>query len=131
MTKKWLIEIRTVVKEAKQDIMFLGKLKKKKLKQLKKMGQSRDIPTQQLLDTFQVYYDARLDMQEKLIDHRLRIQDLLKKDELEQILEPAVLTSEKARKKIEKAEDKDDQKVEKIIGDGEKEIEGQIEDKQR
>ena len=124
-------EILLLVKEAKTEIKTFGKLRKHKLKQLKKISQDRAVTTEELLNVFQEYFDARMAMQAKLIDDRLQIQELLNDEEWKQIIEPAVLPSEKAKKKIEKSESKENDKVEKFINDLKKEINNKLEEESK
>ena len=93
-------EILLVAKEAKKEIKEFGKLKKKNLKQLKKQSRSRDTSTQQLLDLYQTYFNARLSKQSIVIEHRLKIHELLNENEWELIIKPAILPSEKERSEM-------------------------------
>lgn len=124
-------EIITVAKEAKKEIKALGKVRKEKLKTIKKLGMSKDVPSEDLMVIFEEYQQARLKMQSSLIEKRLKIQELISQDEWKQLIETAILPSEKAKKKIQKGEEKEDDKVEKILDDIRQTIVKEVEDPTR
>lgn len=124
-------EILLVVKEAKKEIKAFEKLRKNKLKEIEKLGKSKEVPSGELLAIHKVYNDARLNMQSVLIDKRLKIQELIKDEEWEQLIENAVLPSEKSLKKIEKGESKEDDKVEKLLTNIEETIIKEIKEAER
>ena len=66
-------EILQVTKDAKKEIKEFQKIQKAKLKQIEKLGQSKDVPSEDLIVIYQVYNDARLNMQYVLIDKRLKL----------------------------------------------------------
>ncbi len=108
-------EILQVVKEGKKEIKAFEKLRKDKLKQIEKLGMSEEVSADELLDIYKVYNGARLNMQSVLIDKRLELQDLISDNEWKHLIENAVLPSEKALKKTDKQDKKEDDEVEKLI----------------
>ena len=104
-----------VAKEAKKEIKAFEKLRKDTLKQIEKLGKSKQVPSDELLEIFKVYNNARLNMQSVLNDKRLKLQELITDDEWKQLIENAVLPSEKAMRNIGKADSKEDDQVEKLI----------------
>lgn len=121
-------EILQVVKSAKNEIKAFHKLRKNKLKQIAKQGILKENPSEELLDIYKSYHNARLTMQSVLIDKRLKLQMLITDDEWKQLIENAVLPSEKALRQIDKSEQKDDDQVEKLIREIEETIIKEITD---
>jgi hypothetical protein len=70
-------------------------------------------------------------MQSVLIDKRLKIQELITDGEWKQLVENAVLPSEKEKKKIEKQEGKVDDKVEKLTRKIEEAIQKEVKDPEK
>ena len=124
-------EILLVVKDAKKEIKAFRKLRKNKLKEIEKLGKSKEVPYDDLLAIYKIYNDARLNMQTMLIDKRLNVQELINEEEWEQLIENAVLPSEKAQKKIEKGKSKEDNKVTKLIKSIEETITKEIKEAER
>ena len=121
-------EILQIIKEAKKEIKEFGKFRKKKLEEIKKMGVKREVPSENMLEVFEIYNNTRLSLQSDLIEKRLAMQELFSDEEWELIIENAVFPSEKARKKADKQEDKIEQKIDKFIADIKETIISNIED---
>jgi len=119
-------EILQIVRDAKKEIKTFGKLRKGKLKRIDQLGVSKDVSSEQLFEIYNTYNGARLNMQSMLIEKRLSIQSLLSNKEWKQLIEKVVLPSEKFRKKTEKQEGKEDEKIEKLIDKIEKVIQDNL-----
>lgn len=124
-------EIIQVTKKAKKEIKAFGNFRKSKLKQIKKMGASREISTEHLQVTYQTNFDGRVSMQLNLVDQRIDVQHLLKDEEWKLIIEDAVLPSDKLRKKNNKKESKEDENIEKFLVKLEKVITDNVADPQK
>ena len=124
-------EILDLAKEAKKEIKVFGKIRKSKLKEIKQKGIQREVSSDDLMSIYDEYYQARLAMQASLIEKRLTIQDLITEEEWNNLIGSAVLPSEKAAKKIEKSDAKEDRKGEKVIAEIEKAIAKEVTDETR
>ena len=124
-------EILLVVKEGKKELKSFNKIRKRKLKEIKEMGASRASTAEQILALYETYHDARLVNQSILTDRRIILQNLFTDEEWKQIIEKAVLPSDKAKKKIEKQEGKEEDSVDKVLANIEKSIKENIEDEHK
>jgi hypothetical protein len=108
-------EILLVAKEAKKEIKSFEKIRKNQLKEIEKLGKLKSTSSTELFDIYTIYNNARLNMQTVLIFKRLKLQQLISDEEWKQLIESAVLPSDKALKKIDKQNNKEDDEVEKLI----------------
>ena len=124
-------EILIIFKEGKKDLKSFTKLRKKKLKEIEKMSASRANSMEEIFSVYETLYNARLDYQSRLTDKRLEIQNLLNDKEWEQIIEKAVLPSDKLKQKEIKQEGKKNKDVDKLLGNIEESIIEHIGDEQK
>lgn len=104
-----------ITKEAKKEIKAFNKFRKKSLKELRKKSIDKSFSNDELRDLFYDYYNERLKLQTSLIDKRLLSQELYSEDEWNEIIKKAVFPSEKAQKKINKGEAKEEEEIDKTF----------------
>ena len=121
-------EILQLIKESKKEIKEFSKFRKNKLNEIKKMGVKREVTSEKMFEVYELYHNARLNLQSRLIENRLTLQVLFSDEEWGLIIENAVFPSEKARKKADKQEGKGEEKVFKVLDDIKYEIEKNIVD---
>lgn len=124
-------QILSITKDAKKEIKAFQKIRKSKLKEISKLAQDQNKTSDDLLDIYQVYYDARLNMQKQLIENRLDVQQFLTDAEWKQLIENAVLPSDKIRRKADKADAKEEGKVDKLVEEIDKAINKEVKDSEK
>ena len=107
--------LMVLLKEYEKIVKKYDKSKKKLLKNVKKSGLDRTVSTEAFLQSYDDYYDTRIEAMTQLINYRLLFQDNLTRDELFMMTEKALETKKKAKKKEEKQLGKADKNLKKAF----------------
>ena len=99
-------EIQAMMKEYKKEWKALNKTKKKQAKSIAKLNKDRNTATEQLAEKFEKFRVQRVELNQKLIDGRIKVARLIEQEEWDKILTDVVQISPKAEKKLTKAEAK-------------------------
>jgi hypothetical protein len=106
-----------LVKDFERTIKKYDKKKKKLLKDVKKSGMDRTVSTEAFLQTYDDFYNTRIETMSQLIDYRLMFQEKITQYELFMITEKALETKKKAKRKEEKQLGKADKNIKKVFRD--------------
>lgn len=87
------------------------------MKKVNRAGADREVSTEVFLQTYDDYYQARMNLISELIGYRLMFQEQLDPYELLGITENALSTSKKEKRKGEKLEGKAEKKLSKVFQD--------------
>lgn len=99
-------EMLATIKAYKKEWKALQKVEKKQAKAIHKMNKDRNTDHQALVDAFEKSRDQRYELHKKLIDGRLKAQEILTSEEWESIMTKALDVKPKQGKKMDKAEAK-------------------------
>ncbi len=106
-----------LVKDYDKTIKKYDKKKKKLKKTLHKAGSDREVSTDDFLNHYERYYNARMELISSLIGYRIMFQEQITQEELLLVAEEAGFTSKKERRKEGKQEKKAEKKLDKVFED--------------
>jgi len=107
--------LMVVLKHYNKCIKKYDKQKKKLRKKVDRVSADWNVSTEQMLQTYDEFYDARISALSELIEYRLLFQEQITEEEMFQITENVAIESKKERRKGKKAEAKAAKKLDRIF----------------
>ena len=108
-------EVLAIMKDYKKEWKALNKTKKKQTKTIAKLNKDRSADQKQLEELFEAFRDQRMELNNKLIDGRLKAAEIIEQDEWDNIMADVKVPKPKVEKKLTKAEAKAKIKQDKKI----------------
>ena len=124
-------EILDIMKEAKKEIKTFRKNHKENSKHIGKLLSEQNVGSNEINHIFKKDSEQMFELQNFIIDERIRIQNILTDDEWNSILEEAIKPSEKKQKKEEKKNKKEREQLKELTEEIRKEIRETILDKEK